>query len=614
MSHGKVTDTSIFSCPNTTDEQFSIPWADLEDLITGYNKENANVPQNPEATNLTIAEIAKKEYALRFVFSQEVAEAHRRGDIRLHDLGMIDRIYCSGQSPAYIAKFGLNMPDSLSIANPAKHATVFLEQIVKMSASLQGHFAGAIGWDAVNMFVAPYIVGMSDKEIKQLAQVLIYEFSQQAVARGGQATFSDINLYWEIPRRFRDTEAILPGGVTDGRTYADFATESKRFFLALMEVYYEGDAIGRPFFFPKPDVHISEAFFEEPDWEVAMDVLCKLTSKMGSPYFIFDRGDKVRLAECCRLSIELDKHDLEECVTPWLVRSAALQNVTINLPRLAFTSTNMDDFNNKLAHVVGLCVVAHMEKRAYIRNVLDMHNSPLELLNMNLDGEPYLRFDKMSYLIGMLGLNEAVKALNGGRDMSTDDGFAVGVDIMDTMSRLVLQERERTGLKLVIEQTPAESTAYGLAKLDTKMYPKESAPLIRGTADAPYYTNSTQLPIDNDISPIERIKKEGMLHPLIDAGAITHIWLGEHQPDSAGLANLIEKIFRHSENSQVAFSPEFTTCVACGTTNRGLVDSCAKCGSEDVEHITRVTGYFSKVKKWNAGKTSELKDRVRQNI
>jgi anaerobic ribonucleoside-triphosphate reductase len=168
--------------------RLGMPLYDVNQLIMHPNKENANVPHGPEATNLTLAETIKKEYALLHVFSQEVADAHMRGDIHLHDLGFIDRPYCSGQSLEYIKKFGLNLPNSLAMAKPAKHPEVLLAHMVKFAAGLQSHFAGAIGWDAVNLFFAPYLVGMGDAEVKQLAQMLIFEFSQQAVARPSSPT------------------------------------------------------------------------------------------------------------------------------------------------------------------------------------------------------------------------------------------------------------------------------------------------------------------------------------------------------------------------------------------------------------------------------------------
>src|SRR5512145_1438859 len=197
--------------------RLGMPLYDVDQLILHPNKENANVPHGPEATNLTLAETIKKEYALLSVSSQEVADAHMRGDSHLHDLGFVDRPYCSGQSLEYVKRFGLNLPNALSIAGPAKHPEVLLAHMTKFAAALQSHFAGAIGWDAVNLFFAPFLEGMSDREVKQLAQMLIFEFSQQAVARGGQAIFSDINLYWEVPKHFESVGAIGPGGTYTGK-------------------------------------------------------------------------------------------------------------------------------------------------------------------------------------------------------------------------------------------------------------------------------------------------------------------------------------------------------------------------------------------------------------
>ncbi|MCB2189215.1 MAG: anaerobic ribonucleoside-triphosphate reductase, partial [Deltaproteobacteria bacterium] len=242
--------------------RLGVPLFDVDNMIRLPNKENANVPHGPEATNLTLAESIKKEYALISVFSPEVGDAHMAGDIHLHDLGFVDRPYCSGQSLEYIKKFGLNLPNSLALAKPAKHAEVLLAHMVKFAAALQSNFAGAIGWDAVNLFFAPYLEGLSDDEIKQLAQMLIFEFSQQAVARGGQAIFTDINLYWEVPKHFENVPAIGPNGEYTGKTYAEYETIAQKFVWKLFEVYKEGDGAGRPFFFPKPLVHITEKFFQ----------------------------------------------------------------------------------------------------------------------------------------------------------------------------------------------------------------------------------------------------------------------------------------------------------------------------------------------------------------
>jgi len=245
--------------------RLGVPLYDVKNMIFNANKENANVPHGPEATNMRLAEQIKKDYALIEIFPQEISDAHMRGDIHLHDLGMIDRPYCGGQSIEYVKKFGLSLPNALSIAKPAKHPEVLIEQIIKFSAALQGHFAGAIGWDAFNLFLAPYLEGIDETRLKQLAQILIFEFAQQAVARGGQSIFSDLNIYWEIPKHFLEVPAIGPEGKFTGNTYEDYIEESQKFACALFKVYQEGDAQGRPFFFPKPNVHITERFFSTDD-------------------------------------------------------------------------------------------------------------------------------------------------------------------------------------------------------------------------------------------------------------------------------------------------------------------------------------------------------------
>jgi ribonucleoside-triphosphate reductase len=395
--------------------RLGMPLFDVDQLIQHPNKENANVPHGPEATNLTLAETIKKEYALLEVFSGDVADAHMRGEIHLHDLGFIDRPYCSGQSLEYIKAFGLNLPNSISMAKPAKHAEVLLAHMVKFAAALQSHFAGAIGWDAVNLFFAPYIEGMDDRELKQLAQMLIFEFSQQAVARGGQAIFSDLNLYWEVPRHFQDVPAIGPKGEFTGRTYKDYEKTAQRFVWSLFEVYTEGDGAGRPFFFPKPLVHMTEDFFKSPGHDAFLRLICDVAADKGNTYFVFDRGETAKISECCRLSFKLEQSDLDDAKQPWKMRYTALQNVTLNLPRSAYLARGDEGqlFEN-IAASMETAAKAHQQKKAFIERLLSLGESgPLALLTMNRDGESYLRMRRATFLIGMVGLNELVQIHTG---------------------------------------------------------------------------------------------------------------------------------------------------------------------------------------------------------
>jgi len=591
------------------------PLFDVKEIIFNQNKENANVPHGPEATNLTLSEGIKKEFALLYVFTQDIADAHMRGDIHLHDLGFVDRPYCSGQSVEYVKKFGLDLPNALSIARPARHPDVLLAQMVKFSAALQGVFAGAIGWDAVNIFFAPFLVGMSDKDVHQIAQMMVYEYSQQAVARGGQAIFSDINLYWEVPKHFEKVPAIGPGGEYTGKTYADYIQESQRFAWALFDVYRQGDGSGRPFFFPKPLVHMTEKFFQTPGHEEFLMHIAEVSTEMGNTYYVFDRGETAKISECCRLSFKLEKSDLDDAKEPWRMRYSALQNVTINLARIAFKAGGSDQkLFELLDHYMELSAEAHIQKKKFIGELLEEGSrGPLSMLTMNRDGQPYLRMWRVSYLMGVLGLNEMVQAHTG---KELHQGVAVlkfGLKVISHMKLKCDELSKKYNMHFVLEQTPAESTAYRFAKLDMEHYPAFAEKVVKGSKDGGelYYTNSTYFNVSHSLNPIDRVKQEGLFHPLIEAGALTHVWLGESKPNPASIANFVIKTFKSTENAQIAFSPEFTTCNDCGKTARGLREACPYCQSERVEGITRITGYFSKVSGWNKGKLAELKDRRR---
>jgi ribonucleoside-triphosphate reductase len=181
------------------------------------------------------------------------------------------------------------------------------------------------------------------------------------------------------------------------------------------------------------------------------------------------------------------------------------------------------------------------------------------------------------------------------------------------MKILCDKHSKKHGMHFVLEQTPAESTAYRFAKLDMERFPESAESVIKGSLDnwEIYYTNSTLFNVGSELSPIDRVRLEGRFHPLIEAGAITHVWLGESRPSAESLANFVLKTFRWSKNDQIAFSPEFTNCRDCGQTNRGLHENCPSCGSGDIEGITRITGYFTKLSSWNKGKIGELKDRFK---
>jgi len=591
------------------------PLYDVRQLILLQNKENANIPHSPEGTNLILAEGIKKEYSLYEVFSQEVGDAHVMGDIHLHSLGYIDRPYSSFQSLEYIKKFGLNLPHSLTVAKPAKHAEVLLAHMVRFGAILQGHFAGVIGWDAVNFSFAPYLTGMSEKEVRQFAQMLIYEFSQLTSARGGQAMFTDIHLYWDVPEHLRNVPIIGPGGELTGSNYEDFTADARRFAWAIFEVFMKGDGTGKPFIFPRPLVHITGTFFQTPGHEDFLKHICDVAVEKGNTCFLFDREEVIKAYSCCLPAAAKTGHLSLEARMPWRMRCPALQNVTLNLPRLGYKALGDESrLLSMLSDLMEVAVKAHVEKKDFIEKLLSYGDEgPLAMLAMNRDGYPYLRMDHACFLIGIVGLNELVQIHTGSQLHESEEALMFGLKLIGHMKDEAKKLSQKYGLNFILEQTPAETTAYRFARLDLRYYSPKSGHHVRGdiSKGEVYYTNSTHLSASAPVDPVERVRQEGRFHPFIRGGGVTQLWLGDVRPSSEELVRFITEAFRDTKNDQVLFCPEFTTCRECGQTFKCLKDECQFCGSKDVEGIARITQYFSRISGWNRGKLAELRDRKR---
>lgn len=602
-------------------QRLGLPIYDVRNIMMAHNETvSSNNPHTPETTNMSIAGAIKKDFALAEIFSPAVTEAHLKGEIHLHKLDFPDRPYCCGNSLEYVKKYGLSTASSIAAARPAKHASVLILQMIKFSGMLQIHFSGAIGWEAVNIFLAPYLVGLSEKEVFDLAQLMVYEFNMTNVAKGGQAIFSDINLYWEVPEHYRETPAIGPGGVYTGKTYKDYEKEGQLFLTQLMKVYLKGSGdSGRPFFWPKPDFHMTERFWTTPGHEEFLLLASEVAAKNGNTEFFFDRGQACRISQCCRLSFKMDKQDMAETKKPELMRHSATSWVTVNLPRIAYeTGKDQDKFFVLLKKRMDLAGEAHIQKRKYIKKLLDLDvNGPLSALcTKQADEEyPYYRFDRSVELTTIYGVNEAVQFMIGQQMHESDEALKLGLKIVSLMNLYAKEQSQKLKLRICTEQTPAEKTSYRLAKMDLQWFPEEAKSVVKGdlASGAVYYTNSSQLNNAIAIDPIEKVTKEGLFHPLIDAGAMTHIWLGEQQPSAESIANFVKKVFQETQCELVAFSPEFTLCGECRQTTRGLHDKCSFCGSDKVDHMTRVSGFYSLTSRWNKGKTQELKDRYRND-
>lgn len=593
--------------------RLGFPLYDVRQLILHQNKENANTPHSPEGTNLLFAEGIKKEFSLYDVFSIDIGEAHTAGDLHIHGLGYIDRPYSCCQSLEYLKRFGLKLPHAINSAKPAKHAEVLLAHMVRFSAVLQGHFTGTISWDALNISFAPYLCGKSDKEVRQFAQMLVYEFSQLSATRGGQALYTDIHLYYDMPAIWQDLSAVGPAGLPTGKTYREYTSEAQRFTRAIFEVFKKGDATGRPFILPRPLLHVTEAFWQEPGAEELLRQACRVADCQGNTCFVFDRA-RDRFATGCMKKIFLEEASAKgEQDKPWLWRQAAIQSVTLNLPRLGYRAGGDEaKLFDDLSALMAKAARAHIQKKDFLEKLLSYaEQGPLAVLAMNADGYPFLRMNRAYYIIGLAGLNELARNFQGTELHQSEEAVDFGLKVVAFMRQEARRLSMEFGINIVLEQSPAETTAYRFARLDLKYCSPAAGRFVQGdiTDGSIYYTNSTHLNAAADIAPFRRVVVEGKFHPYLAGEVVTHLQLGPEQPDAEVLSRFLRAVFEHSVSRQIDFTPEFTSCLACGKTARGLEDHCIYCGSMDVEGIARLTKYYSKVSGWNKGKLAELKNR-----
>ncbi|MEM0372314.1 MAG: anaerobic ribonucleoside-triphosphate reductase [archaeon] len=556
--------------------RFGLPRIDVEKITYGKTKENANVDVGPESIHKYMADAVSKQYALDYLFPVKyrrpyLSDAHLTGDIHIHDLDyFITRPYCAGHDLRYLLKFGLRLGKRAATAKPANTPEVLILHSAKWLGIMQANFSGAQAYASFNTLVAPFLKGLNEKQYKQLAQMFVFEMAQMSVARGAQVVFSDVNIDYGVPNILADVPAYGAKGKIVG-TYADYYDESIRFAKALLDVYEEGDARGVPFVFPKPLLKIRKENLKDPDFDEYLLKAHEVSAKMGSPYFLNQvTYEDESIAMCCRLKHKMRPEDLDD-IKNARMRSNAIQNVTINLPRLAYIADGDDNkLHQLLEDRMEKAKEVHEIKNEVIQRLMDAGNAPM--LSSNLDGQPYLRMDKVRHLIGILGLNEMVQYHTGKQLHESKESLKFGWSFIRRMKEITDLFTEETGHVYGLEQTPAESTCYRFAKLDLKYFNGQAAEIVKGNIEngAVYYTNSTHFNTSANIALADKIKDEGLFHPLIEAGAISHIWLGEASPEPEALMKFTKKMMTGTMNQQFAYTRDICHCNDCNYTYGGV--------------------------------------------
>lgn len=518
--------------------RLGVPLYDAAAIICGPH--SGQTPLDPLATDLVLAESVKREFALAEVFSRDVADAHLRGDIHVHDLGFVDRLHRCVQSLESVKRFGLGFSGTGSASHPPRHPATLLAQMIHLNTALQSHFAGPIGWDAINVFFAPFLTGLDDKELHQMAQMIVFEYAHRALAHGDRVQPTELGIYWEVPPHLRNAVAVGPGGEYTGRFYADLAHTVQQFAWALVDVFTEGGARGVSFPAPVPLIHITPGFFKAPGAEAFLDHVAALAARRGNVHVLFDRH-------------EIEGADPEEV---WQPRYTVVQAVTINLPRLAYRAHNEHALLDELARVARVVVQAHRDKHTFITRLLALKGvGPLALLAAERDGMSFLNLDHALYVVGVTGMNECVRALSGDELHTSEKAAALACRIAEHLSNCFGEHSEIEDLNFVLAQTTDLAIARRFATLDLHTCPDKAAAIVKTDArgQSMCYSPGAQLSADYDGNPIERVRLEGQLHDWLRDDAHTPVRMPDDETSKESIAAFIRKAYYQTQTHRIVF-------------------------------------------------------------
>ncbi len=596
--------------------RLGVPIYDVDRIIQSVSN-GAAALHGPEGSSLALAEAIKREYAILNVFSDAVSGAHLAGDLHIENLGEVDRPTTMIGSIDFVKRHGIQLPGGFAGSRPARRAQVLLLHLVTYTAALQGYFSEALQWDSVNFALAPMLTGLNQLQIKQVAQGVLFELSAPAIARGGQGVRCDLHLDCEAPAYLRDLPAVGPGGEKPGATYSEMGEVARDFLRALFEVYLEGDGQGLPFTGPRPILHLTESFIDNPFNRGFLDLVVRAATERGGVTLIFDRpsGNEAAASFTARYGVSADK--LQRASESWQWRAATFSSVAINLPRLGYRAEgDQSEVFDLLTELSELAAQASLEKRVFLEKLLARGESgALAMLAMRPGQEIFLPLSWTAHAICPVGLAELAQIVTG-------EQLGASPEAQNFAARVILHlnaEAERLSAKHKVRFLLAESrditAPHRLARLDLRFASHTSAVNSGSEAAAEvFYTNSIKLPVKSAVDAFDRIRIEGELQGGMIRSATTGLWIGAALPQPERLAELIFRAFHETQTSAITFSPEFTICDVCHTILRGIQTSCPQCGSTRVDGLAQATDRYSRTSTWPQWKLAELGQRKREEF
>ncbi|RJS77702.1 ribonucleoside triphosphate reductase [Candidatus Bathyarchaeota archaeon] len=570
-------------------------------------RENSNMSYSLQGLNNYLSSTVIAKYWITRIYPPNIAEAHFSGDIHIHDLGVLGP-YCVGWDIKDLLLSGFGGVPGKIESKPAKHFRTALGQIVNFFYTLQGEAAGAQAFSNFDTYLAPFIRydGLSQKEVEQTLQEFFFNMNVPTRV-GFQTPFTNVTLDLAIPEFMKEEPVIIGGEVMD-YTYGDVEKEMEIFNRAYAEIMSQGDAKGRVFTFPIPTYNITKDF----NWDSpTVQKIFEVTAKYGVPYFSnfinTDMKPEDVRSMCCRLRI--DNRELRKRGGGFFGANpltGSIGVVTLNLPRIGYLAKDEDEFFERLEKLMEIAKDSLEIKRKALENFTENGLYPYSKRYLRGVKESFGKYWKNHFsTIGLVGMNEAILNLLG-CNIATQDGLEFAVKVLTFMREKLADFQEETKNIYNLEATPAEGTSYRLARIDKRKYPDiivaNEKYLSKGAE--PFYTNSSQLPVDHECDLFEALEHQEKLQTLYTGGTVFHIYLGEKLYSWKAAAELVKKVMWNSRLPYITLTPTFSICATHGYIT-GEHKQCPMCGAK-CEVYSRVVGYLRPVDQWNDGKQAEF--------
>ena len=581
---------------------------DYKNLVNNYLKindwrvkENSTVTYSVGGLILSNSGAVTANYWLSEVYDKEIADAHRNADIHIHDLSMLTG-YCAGWSLKQLIQEGLGGVVGKITSSPAGHLSTLCNQMVNFLGIMQNEWAGAQAFSSFDTYLAPFVKvdNLTYKQVKQCIQSFIYGVNTPS-RWGTQAPFTNITLDWVVPNDLAELNCIV-GGKEMPFKYKDCVEEMAMVNKAFIEIMIEGDANGRGFQYPIPTYSITKTF----DWSETENnkLLFEMTAKYGTPYFSNYINSDMEPSDvrsmCCRL--RLDLRELRKKSGGFFgsgESTGSIGVVTINMPRIAYLAQDEADFYQRLDHIMDISARSLKVKRNTVTALLEAGLYPYT--------KRYLgTFNNHFSTIGLVGMNEA--CLNARwlkKDLTHPESIQFTKDVLNHMRTKLSDYQELYGDLYNLEATPAESTAFRLAKHDKAKYPDIITANDEGMT--PYYTNSSHLPVGFTEDVFKALDIQDGLQTLYTSGTVFHCFLGQKLPSWKSCMNFVRKIAENYHIPYYTMSPTYSVCKEHGYLV-GEQFVCPHCGQK-TEVYSRITGYYRPIQNWNDGKTAEYHNR-----